>query len=67
MNIISERETIQELVASRFTQANVEKELRRLLNDQTYRAQMLNDYKQIQTILGTESAPNNAASIICKQ
>ena len=67
VNIISERETIQELVASRFTQANVEKELRRLLNDQTYRAQMLNDYKQIQTILGTESAPNNAASIICKQ
>ncbi len=64
VNIISEKETIQELVASRFTQANVEKELRRLLNDQTYREQMLKEYQQIHAILGTESAPNNAANII---
>ena len=67
VNIIAGQEVIQELVASRFTQANVEKELRRLLHDTTYREQMLNDYKQIQMILGTESAPNNAANIITKQ
>ncbi len=67
VNIIAGKEVIQELVASRFTQANVEKELRQLLNNQTYREQMLNDYKQIQMILGTESAPNNAANIITKQ
>ena len=67
VNIIAGKEVIQELVASRFTQANIEKELRQLLKDQTYREQMLNDYKQIQMILGTESAPNNAANIITKQ
>ncbi len=67
VNIIAGKEVIQELVASRFTQANIEKELRQLLKDQTYREQMLNDYQQIQMILGTESAPNNAANIITKQ
>ena len=67
VNIIAGKEVIQELVASRFTQANIEKELRQLLNNQTYREQMLNDYQQIQMILGTESAPNNAANIITKQ
>ena len=67
VNIIAGKEVIQELVASRFTQANIEKELKQLLNNQTYREQMLNDYQQIQMILGTESAPNNAANIITKQ
>ena len=67
VNIIAGKEVIQELVASRFTQDNVEKELRRLLHDTAYREQMLQEYQQIHAILGTESAPNNAASIICKQ
>ncbi len=67
VNIIAGKEVIQELVASRFTQANIEKELRQLLNNQTYREQMLKDYQQIQMLLGTESAPNNAANIITKQ
>jgi lipid-A-disaccharide synthase len=64
VNIIAGKEVIQELVASRFTQANVEKELRRLLSDTTYREQMLQEYQQIHASLGTESAPNNAANII---
>ena len=67
VNIIAGKEVIQELVASRFTQDNVEKELRRLLHDTAYREQMLHEYQQIQLVLGTESAPHNAASIICKQ
>ena len=64
VNIIAGKEVIQELVASRFTQANVEKELRRLLSDTTYRKQMLQEYQLIHASLGTESAPNNAANII---
>ena len=67
VNIIAGKEVIQELVASRFTQDNVEKELRRLLHNTAYREQMLQEYQQIHAILGTESAPHNAASIICKQ
>ncbi len=67
VNIIAGKEVIQELVASRFTQANVEKELKCLLHDTAYREQMLHEYQQIHAILGIESAPNNAASIICKQ
>jgi lipid-A-disaccharide synthase len=64
VNIIAGKEVIQELVASRFTQDNVEKELRRLLHDTAYREQMLQEYQQIHASLGTESAPNNAANII---
>ena len=63
VNIIAGKEVIQELVASRFTQANVEKELRRLLSDTTYREQMLQEYQQIHAILGTESAPHIASDL----
>ena len=67
VNIIANKEVIQELVASRFTQTNIEHELQRLLHDQSYREQMLREYRQILTLLGTESAPNNAAKSIINQ
>ena len=67
VNIIANKEVIQELVASHFTQTNIEYELQRLLHDQSYREQMLCEYRQILTLLGTESAPNNAATSIINQ
>lgn len=66
VNIIAGKEVIQELVARRFTQANIEQELTRLLNDEAYRTKMQYEYANIQAILGNESAPKNAATIIAK-
>lgn len=67
VNIIPQKEVIQELVGQRFTQTNIEKELARLLHDTPYRQQMLTNYAQIQTILGNESAAINAANNIINQ
>ena len=64
VNIIPNKEVIQELISKRFTQPNIENELARLLNDEPYRQHMLQHYADIQTILGNESAAINAAKII---
>lgn len=64
VNIIPDKEVIQELVASRFTQENVERELRRLLEDEDYRARIKADYVQLWQILGEQSAADGAAEVI---
>ena len=64
VNIIPNKEVIQELVGQRFTEENIVTELTRLLDDQPYRAQMLADYACIRTILGDTPAAQNAAEII---
>lgn len=61
VNIIPDKEVIQELVASRFTQENVEMELRRLLEDEDYRAKMKTEYEALWQILGEKSAAKSAA------
>lgn len=64
VNIIPDKEVIQELVASRFTQENVEQELRRLVEDESYRAKMKQEYEAIWQILGEQSAAEGAAKRI---
>lgn len=64
VNIISNSEVIQELVASRFTQENIEEELTRLLYDESYRNTMLQQYKHIWHTLGNQSAAETAAEHI---
>ena len=64
VNIIPNKEIIQELVASRFTQENLENELRRLLEDDSYRNEMLKEYSNLWHILGNNSAAETAAEYI---
>ena len=64
VNIIPNKEVIQELVASRFTQENVEMELRRLLEDEDYRAKMKTEYEALWQILGEKSAAKSAAEVV---
>lgn len=64
VNIIPNREIIQELIASRFTVDNVAAELNRLLHDESYRQTMLTNYQQLWHILGSQSAADTAAKII---
>ena len=55
---------IEELIASRFTEENVENELYRLLTDEVYRRRMLDGYTRIQSILGSSPAAQTAATVI---
>ena len=64
VNIIPNKEVIQELVASRFTQENIEKELGRLVADEDYRSKMIREYDALWQILGEKSAARSAAEVI---
>jgi lipid-A-disaccharide synthase len=64
VNIIPGKEVIQELVASRFTQENIEWELRRLIEDKEYRERMKAEYEGLWQILGEKSAADGAAEVI---
>lgn len=55
---------IEELIASRFTEENVENELYRLLTDEVYRRRMLDGYTRIRSILGSSPAALTAAKVI---
>jgi lipid-A-disaccharide synthase len=64
VNIIPNKEIIKELIASRFTAENVAEELTRLLDDESYRQTMLNNYQDLWHILGERSAATTAAEYI---
>ncbi len=65
VNLIADREVVQELFAERFTVGNIRTELARLLPaDSPDRAAMLEDYDDIHRLLGTEIAPDNAARLM---
>jgi lipid-A-disaccharide synthase len=64
VNIIPGKEVIQELVASRFTQENIEWELRRLIGDKEYCERMKAEYEGLWQILGEKSAADGAAEVI---
>ena len=66
VNIIPDKEIIQELIASRFTIENVEVELVRLLDDVTYRETMFRGYEDIWRILGADTAAMVAATYILR-
>ena len=66
VNLIADREVVQELLADRFSVKNIREELTKILPGQFGREQMLNDYQQIRTALGDTCAPDNAARIMVK-
>ena len=66
VNLIANREVVQELFADRFTVANIRAELHTLLRGGSKREKMLADYRQIQEKLGDTSAPDNAAQLMTK-
>lgn len=66
VNLIADREVVQELLADRFTVDNIAGELNRLLNNMSYRAKMLQDYADIRHRLGDDIAPDQAAKIMIR-
>ncbi|MBQ6203210.1 MAG: lipid-A-disaccharide synthase [Prevotella sp.] len=67
VNLIADREVVQELLADRFTVENIRRELRAILPGGDKRAQMLNDYRQVIDLLGNECAPDNAARLMTEK
>lgn len=64
VNLIADREIVQELLADRFTVSNIRGELLRLLPGGTGRDAMLADYDEMAGRLGKDVAPDNAARIM---
>ena len=62
VNLVANKEVVRELVADTMTVANVRYELNALLNDETYRGQMLKEYDRMIKILGPAGASHQAAS-----
>ena len=64
VNLISGREVVKELFAKFFTVDNIRTELHQLLHVQRYRQNMLENYRDMQQVLGDPGASDRAAAII---
>lgn len=64
VNLIAEKEVVQELFAERFRVYNIANELYRLLPSQVGREHMLAHYQAVRQRLGGEVAPDNAARMM---
>lgn len=66
VNLIADREVVQELFADRFRVDEIRGELAKLLPGCQGRQQMMRDYEAVRAALGKEVAPDNAAHIMVK-
>lgn len=62
VNLVADKEVVQELVADTMTVENIRAELNRILLDKDYRQEMLDNYDRIIDILGPAGASRHAAS-----
>ena len=67
VNLIADKEIVQELLADRFSIRNIANELYRILPGQPSRERMLADYQLVRERLGNEVAPDNAARIMVEK
>ena len=64
VNLIADREVVQELMADRFKVMNIANELYRLLPGKDAREEMLRGYTEVRRRLGTSIAPDEAAKLM---
>ena len=67
VNLIADKEIVQELLADRFSIRNIANELYRILPGQPSHERMLADYQLVRDRLGNEVAPDNAARIMVEK
>lgn len=67
VNLIADKEIVQELLADRFSIYNIANELYRILPGQPARERMLADYQIVREHLGDAIAPDNAARIMVEK
>ena len=61
VNLIADKEIVQELFADRFTVEDIARELENILPNGNRREIMLDGYENVRQRLGDTSAPENAA------
>ena len=61
VNLISDKETVKELIAHKFTVTNVKAEIELILNDNAYKAAMIADYEMIKAKLCEPGTARKAA------
>ncbi len=67
VNLIADREVVQELFSKFFSVKSISNEVDKLLNNAAYREKMLSDYDEIIGILGDPGASGRAAGIIIEK
>lgn len=65
-NLILDKPVVKELIQDDFTAANIAKELNKLLNDTSYRLDMLSDYESVRSKLGGAGASARIAEALEK-
>ncbi|MBO1363610.1 lipid-A-disaccharide synthase [Prevotella sp. A2931] len=66
VNLIADREIVQELFADRFSVAHIRRELAAILPGGAARESMLAAYQDVRQRLGSDIAPDNAAALIIR-
>ena len=61
VNLIADKEIVEELLADRFSVENIRKELTAILPGGNRREKMLAEYDELDHRLGSDNAPDNAA------
>ncbi len=64
VNLIADREVVQELFGARFSIRQIHDELGKILNDPAYRNQMLSGYDEVIRLLGKPGASRHTAELI---
>lgn len=64
VNLIANKEIVQEMLADRFTVDDIADELYKILPGQTEREKMLAEYQEVHQRLGSQVAPDDAAAIM---
>lgn len=64
VNLIADKEIVQEMLADRFSVDGIAEELRKILPGNAGREEMLQNYAIVRERLGNECAPDNAAQIM---
>lgn len=64
VNILLGKDVVKEFIQNDFTAENLCKESLRLLEDNAYRAEMINSFKEAGSILGSKDASKEAAKLI---
>jgi len=64
VNLILDKPAIKELIQHELTAENITKELRKILEDDRYRDEMLKNLANLKALLGEEKASSKAAEII---
>jgi lipid-A-disaccharide synthase len=67
VNLIMDKEVVNELIQKDLTPDKIEQELKRILGDETYRQKILNDYVLLKTKLGGGGASRKTAAGIMKR